>query len=907
MTKNPPMIVLEVDGQPVRVAEGSTLLEATKRVGARVPTLCNSDALKPYGACRVCMVELDGGRVVASCHTPAAAGMRVQTNNERLTRLRRNIVELVVSDHPLDCLGCPANGRCELQTVAAEVGFRQVRYENPEQHHPPQDFSHPFLKLDMDKCIACARCVRVCDEVQGSFILGMEGRGYDLRVIAGNDTSMADADCTSCGACALECPVAAIMDRAEVEAPLADRVVSTTCAYCGVGCTLNAHASGNRVTMIEPSPKGTANEGHACVKGRFAFEYASSPERLRSPLIRQDDGTFRKASWDEALGMIATKLTTIRDEHGAAAFAKISSSRCTNEENYLAQKFTRTVMGTNSVDNCSRVCHSPSAYGLANALGTGAGTNSFEDIEHTKCVLLIGANPTEAHPVYGARIKQAVLAGAELIVIDPRRTELARLADLHLQLNPGSNVAVVNALQHVVLKESLLDEAFIANHTEGFAAYRKELDECTPEWAEKISGVPADSIRKAARVYATSGTSMVLWGLGVTEAGHGSRTVFGLINLGLMTGNMGRLGTGTNPIRGQNNVQGASDVGALPNVFSDYRKVNDPTARAEHRAIWGVEPPDNAGLTIPDMFDAALEGTLKAMWITAEDVAQSDPNTEHVVGALRSLDLLVVQEIFMSETAKLAHVVLPGATFLEKEGTFVNSDRRIQRVRRVIEPLDGTKPDGDIYQEVALRMGADLGFGTPPESPKVMDEIASLSPLWRGVSYARLEGEGGVLQWPCTSADHPGTKIVHEGGEFLRGRAMFHPVQWDPPAELPDADYPLFLTTGRQLFHYNVGTQTRRTAVVQLDKAAKERVRIHPKDARRYGVKSGELVRLRSRRGFVDVEAEITRATKPGTVFMTFHFPETRTNILLSSAADEFTGCPEYKVSAVQLEKLTAP
>jgi formate dehydrogenase major subunit len=744
----------------------------------------------------------------------------------------------------------------------------------------------------------------VCDEVQGSFILGMEGRGWDLRVIAGNAQSMADADCTSCGACAIECPVGAIMDRAEHTAGLPDKITTTTCAYCGVGCTLDVHTQGDLVTMITPNPKGSANHGHACVKGRFAHEYARSPERLHSPLIRKDDGTFREASWDEALDFVATSLTRIVGEHGPGAFAGISSSRCTNEENYLFQKFVRTVIGTNSVDNCSRVCHSPSAYGLRVALGTGAGTNSFEDIEHTQCVMLVGANPTEAHPVYGARIRQAVLAGAKLIVLDPRETELAKLADIHMALNPGSNVAVVNALQHVLLEEGLVDEKFIADHTEGFATYREEMKSQTPEWAEKISGAPAAQIREAARLFASVDRALILWGLGVTEAGHGSNTVFGLVNIGLMTGNMGRLGTGTNPIRGQNNVQGASDMGSLPNSFTDYRPVTDPIARAEHRTVWGKEPPSDKGLRIPDMFDACHSGRLKAAWMTAEDVVQSDPNTEHVVGALEKLELLIVQEIFMSETAKLAHVVLPGVTHLEKNGTFVNSDRRIQRVRAAIPPLEGTIPDGDIYQLVAERMGADLGFGSPPDPAKVMDEIALLSPLWRGVSYARLEEPASYLQWPCTSADHPGTAIVHENGEFLRGKGLFTATPWQPPAELPDAEYPLFLTTGRQLFHYNVGTQTRRTAVVELTKADKERVRIHPKDARHLDIRHGEIVKVVSRRGTVEVEAEVTRATKPGTVFMTFHFPETRTNLLLSSAADEYTGCPEYKVSAVRLEKL---
>ncbi len=897
---------VEVDGRPVEVPAGAMLLEAVRRAGARVPTLCHSDRLAPYGACRLCLVEVDGGRLAAACHTPVRAGLRVRTSTERLRRLRRNVVELIVSDHPLDCLVCARNGDCELQDVAADVGFRAVRYPEPERGRRPRDASHPFLFLDMDKCIACARCVRVCDEVQGSFVLATAGRGYAMRIVAGFDGTLEEAACTSCGACALECPVAAIVDTSRLRHGSAERVVTTTCSYCAVGCTLDVHVVGDEVARIEPSPRGSANAGHACVKGRFAHEFARAKDRLRSPLVRGPDGGFRPASWDEALDLVARRLGEIRERHGSAAFAAISSSRCTNEENYLMQKFVRTVIGTNSIDNCSRVCHSPSAFALGKALGTGAGTNSFDDIDRTDLILLIGANPTEAHPVFGARIKRAVLAGAKLIVVDPRRIELARYADLHLQLDPGSNLAVVNALQQVVLAEGLIDRDFIESHTEGFDAYAAAMARYTPEWAAGLSGVPAAEIRAAARLYASAARASILWGLGVTEGAHGSATVFGLVNLALLTGNLGRPGTGANPIRGQNNVQGASDVGALPNVFSDYRPVTDPRARAEHAAVWGVEPPAEPGLTIPKMFEAALDGRLKAMWITAEDVAQSDPNTDHVQAALAALDFLVVQEIFMNDTARAADVVLPGATFLEKDGTFVNSDRRIQRVRRALEPLAGTMPDGWIYQEVARRMGADLGFGTPPDPARVMDEIARLSPNWRGVSYERLAAPGAFLQWPCPEPGHPGTAIVHEGGRFLRGRGRFTVPEWQPPAERPDEDYPFYLTTGRQLFHYNVGTMTRRSKVVELARAACERVRIHPQDARRLGLEDGARVRVVSRRGAVEAQVERTPQVKPGTVFMTFHFPETRTNLLLSSAADPPTGCPEYKVSAVRLEPAAA-
>ena len=902
-------VSITIDGQQVEIPEDATVLTALRSIGKDVPTLCYSDRMKPYGACRTCLIEVEGGKPVAACHTPVQNDRNYITQSPLLTRLRRNITELVVSDHPLECLDCTANGRCDLQSLAQQVGLRTPRYENPRTHNPPKDDSHPFIKLEMAKCIGCAKCVRACDEVQGSFILGMSGRGYDVKVIAGNDTGFEDANCVSCGQCVVECPVAALEEPGTRDFGLPDNTVNTTCSYCGVGCSLDVNVKDGQVINIVPSKQGSANLGHTCVKGRFAHQFAHSTDRLRTPLIKDKSGSFQEATWDTALDLIAIKFTELRENYGPAGFSMISSSRCTNEENFLMQKFARVVMGTNSIDNCSRVCHSPSAYALGQALGTGAGTNSFQDVHCSDVLLIVGANPTEAHPVFGARIKQSVLAGCKLIILDPRNTELAGLSDVHLPLRPGSNVAVINALQHVLIEEDLIDPQFIAQHTEGFELVKKEMSGCTPQWASQISSVNPDLIRQAARLYASGKASQILWGLGVTEAGHGSNAAFGLINMAVMTGNIGRPGTGASPIRGQNNVQGASDVGALPNVFCDYRSVTDTQARADHKKIWGVEPPTNTGLRIPDMFDASHHGTLKGMYILAEDVAQSDPNTSHVVGALENLEFMVVQEIFMNPTAELADVVLPGTTFLEKDGTFCNSDRRIQRVRKAIEPLTGTMVDGDITNAIARRMGVDLGFDsgrdTQIDPSKIMDEIAALSPKWAGVSYERLE-QLGFIQWPCWDKDHPGTDIVHRNGEFLSGKAKLTPTPWQEPGELPDDQYPLMLTTGRQLFHYNVGTMTRRTDVSKLHKAKEETLRIHPKDARRLEIRNGEQVNVISRHGHVCVRAEVTKATNPGTVFMTFHFPESRTNLVVSSAMDEYTGCPEYKVNAVRIEKVSS-
>ncbi len=900
-------VTVTIDGESVDVPEGTSILKAMRSLGKDVPTLCYSDRMQPFGACRTCLVEQKGGKTVASCHTPVRDGGEYVTRSKKLSRLRYNIAELIVSDHPLECLDCTANGRCELQDFAAEVGLRTPRFENPRTHNPPRDDSHPFIKLEMDKCIGCAKCVRACDEVQGSFILGMSGRGYDVKVIAGNDTTFEAADCVSCGQCVFECPVAALEEDQTRTHGRPDQTTTTTCSYCGVGCSLNVNTKDGEIVNIEPNPEGSANLGHTCVKGRFAHQFTYADDRLRAPLINDGHGNFREVSWEEAFGHIAENLTRIRDEHGPEGFAAISSSRCTNEENFLMNKFARVVMRTNNIDNCSRICHSPSAHALRRALGTGAGTNSFEDVEKSKLIVLVGTNTTEAHPVYGARIKQAVLKGCKLIVLDPRNIELSRLADLHLKLRPGTNVAVLNAMQHVVLEEGLVDEEFVRRHVEGYETVREEMKQFTPEWASGISGVDAQLIREAARMYATSGASQLLWGLGVTEGSHGTEATFALINLAVMTGNIGRPGTGAAPIRGQNNVQGASDVGALPDTFSDYRSVFDEQARADHQRVWGVDTPLNQGLRIPDMFDAALAGTLKAMYVLGEDIAQSDPDTAHVIGALEALDFLIVQDIFMCETAKYADVVLPGSSFLETDGTFTNSDRRIQRVRQAVKPPEGCMTDGDVINGVARAMGVDFGFddgpGTHIDTSRVMDEIAELTPAWGGVSYRRLD-ELGVLQWPCPSPDHPGTHTVHEHGAFLSGKAKLRATPWQDPGEIPDDEYPFYLTTTRMLFHYNVGTMTRRTAITALDKAKEEKVRLHPSDARRLDVKDGEMVDVVSRRGRVRVKAEITRATNPGTLFMTFHYPETRTNILVADHRDEYTGCPEYKVNAVRLEKV---
>ena len=895
-----------IDGKPYEIGDHHTsILKFVKGYlgDDKVPTLCDDPNLAPYGACRVCSVEValvkDGPtRVVASCHTPVVEHQHIFTNNENLTSLRKNIVELVLTDHPMTCGTCEVNNNCELQKVANDLGISDHRYNNPKQHKGiPKDTSHAYMRMNLDHCINCGRCVRACDEIQGSFVLTMSGRGFESRITTDNDMLFGDSSCVSCGACAHTCPTDAISDIFKSKSADVDKKVRTTCSYCGVGCNLEASIKDNKVVSIDTPKETEVNAGHTCVKGRYAFGFYDHPDRLRTPLIKRN-GKFEKASWDEAYDFIKKELNRIIKEYGPDAIAGISSARCTNEENYLFQKMIRAVVGTNSVDCCARICHSPTAWGMQQTFGMGAATNSTDDIYHADLFLVIGANPTTAHPVTGAKIKQQVMKGKKLIVLDPITTELAKLADYHIKLRPGTNVAVLNMMLHFIIKAKLYNSDFVRDRTEGFEKFIKEIERQDVDQLAKIAGVDKEMVKEAAIAYATAKNSMEFHGLGVTEHEQGSKTVMLIADLAMITGNIGRKGVGVNPLRGQNNVQGAADMGCQPHQGAGYFNVADEKNQKYYSEKYGVTHPTKPGLKIPEMFDAAINKQLKAVWIIGEDIVQTDPDSSHVIKAMNSLEFLVVQEIFMSETAKLATVVLPGTTFLEKDGTFTNTERRIQRVNRAAPPLPGTKPDGVIVAEMMQK----LGFNQASyDADQVLKEIADVVPFFKGVTRERL-GEFG-LQWPV-DADGTDTKILYKE-TFKLGKGQLKNFDWKESTEITNnqKEYPLILTTSRALQHYNCGTMTRRTN--NIDLMDEDILLIHPKDAAQRDLITGDFGRLYSGRGKVDLKVEVTDKVKEGIVFTTFHFPEHMVNMVTGHGKDEETMCAEYKVSSVEIKKIS--
>ena len=895
-----------IDGKPYEIGPNHTsILKFVKSYlgEKKVPTLCDDPNLAPYGACRVCSVEValekDGPtKVVASCHTPVGENQHIFTSNEGLQNLRKNIVELVLTDHPMDCDTCEVDQNCELQTVANDLGISDHRYNNPKQHKGiPKDTSHSYMRMNLDNCINCGRCVRACDEIQGSFVLTMSGRGFESRITTDNDMLFGDSSCVSCGACAHTCPTDAISDVFQSKSAKVDKKVRTTCSYCGVGCNLEASIKDGKVVAIDTPKETEVNAGHTCIKGRYAFGFYDHPDRLRSPLVKRN-GKFEEASWDEAYDYIKEKIEKIKNENGPDAIAGISSARCTNEENYVFQKMIRAVVGTNNIDCCARICHSPTAWGMQQTFGTGAATNSTEDIYHADLFLVIGANPTNAHPVTGAKIKQQVMKGKKLIVLDPITTDLAKLADYHIRLRPGTNVAVLNMMLYYIVKGNLLNKEFVENRTEGFEEFLNHINGLDIDHLASVAGVDKQLVKEAAIAYATAKNSMEFHGLGVTEHEQGSKTVMLIADLAMITGNIGRRGVGVNPLRGQNNVQGAADMGCQPHQGAGYFPVADKKIQEFYTEKYGVVHPTKAGLKIPEIFDAAINKEVKGLWIIGEDIVQTDPNSAHVIKAMESLDLLVVQEIFMSETAKLADVVLPGTTFLEKDGTFTNTERRVQRVNKAAEPLPGTKPDGVIVTDMMQK----LGYDQPTyDADQVLAEVADVVPFFKGITRERLGKLG--LQWPVKE-DGTDTKILHEK-EFKLGKGQLKYFDFKESTEIKNniKEYPLILTTSRVLQHYNAATMTRRTK--NLNIVDEDILLVNPKDAKERELNNGDIARLYSGRGEVSLKVEVTDKVKEGIVFTTFHFPEHMVNMVTGDGKDEETKCAEYKVSAVQVQKIS--
>jgi len=906
-----PLVTLRIDGQPVTVPEGTSVLRAAALLGQKIPKLCATEQLEAFGSCRLCLVQIEGMKgLPASCTTPVAEGMQVSTQNAQLARVRRGVMELYISDHPLDCLTCPANGHCELQDMAGVVGLRDVRYGYAGANHlsAAKDTSNPYFTFDPAKCIVCSRCVRACDEQQGTLALTIQGRGFDSKVAASQDVPFMDSECVSCGACVQACPTATLSENTLIERGQAEHSVVTTCAYCGVGCSFRAEMQGESVVRMVPNKDGQANHGHSCVKGRFAIGYATHPDRIVKPMLRaRISDPWREVSWEEAIGYAARELKRIQAQYGRNSIGGITSSRCTNEETYLVQKLVRAGFGNNNVDTCARVCHSPTGYGLKQTLGESAGTQNFDSVMQADVIFVIGANPTDGHPVFASQMKRRLRQGAQLIVADPRTIDLVRsphiAAAQHLKLKPGTNVALINSLAHVIVSEGWVNEAFVKQRCdlESFAQWRAFIaqPENSPEALQPITGVPAASVRAAARLYATGGNGAIYYGLGVTEHAQGSTMVMGIANLAMATGNLGREGVGVNPLRGQNNVQGSCDMGSFPHEFPGYRHVSNVQVRELFEGAWGVPLQSEPGLRIPNMFEAALDGEFKGLYIEGEDIAQSDPNTQHVTAALESMECIIVQDLFLNESAKFAHVFLPGSSFLEKDGTFTNAERRISRVRKVMQPKAGYA-DWQITQLLANAVGYPMHYTHPAE---IMEEIARLTPTFSGVSFARLEALGSI-QWPC-NAQHPqGTPTMHVE-EFVRGKGRFLITAYVPTSERVNPRYPLLLTTGRILSQYNVGAQTRRTENNRWH--AEDRLEIHPHDAEERGIAEGDWVGIASRAGDTVLRARVTERVQPGVLYTTFHFPESGANVITTENSDWATNCPEYKVTAVQATRVSQP
>ena len=892
------------------IKSNETILEFVRRIENRdvIPTMCQDDRLDNFGSCRVCSVEVahekDGTtKTMASCHTPIAEGLYIYHDTDKMKRLRKNIVELILSDYPSDKVFAQENKNpTEFQKTIAQIGIPNVRYPKGANHlNIEPDRAHPYIKSDLSQCINCYRCVRACEEIQGEMILGMSGRGFATNIIKGFDTTFDESACVSCGACVQTCPTEALTDKFETKTLIPDKIVRTTCTYCGVGCQLDVSVINGEIKGIQAPETAEVNEGHTCLKGRFAFQFYNHPDRLKEPMIKRN-GEFEIVTWDEAYDFIASKLTFIKNKYGADAIGGISSSRATNEENYLMQKMIRVAIGTNNIDGCARVCHAPTSFGMQQAFGTGAATNSIEDLNETDAIFLFGANPIKGHPVTGAKIKQLFMKGVTSIVVDPIKTKLAELATYFLQIRPGTNVAILNMIAHYIIEEGLVKQEFIDAYTEQYENFKNHVVDLDIDELALLTGVDKQLAREAAIAYAKADKAMEFHGLGVTEHFQGSKTVMLLSNIAMMTGNVGKKGVGLNPLRGQNNVQGAADMGVQPHQGAGYLDINDPKIQEYYADKYGVaKMPEKEGLKIPKMLDAALDGKIKALYIMGEDTIMTDPNSNHSIKAFENLDLIIVQELFMTATSEMADVVLPASSYFEKNGTFTNGERRVQRVNKVIEPIGNTKPDGQIIIDMMYKLGYKQPTGRTYEASRIIEEIADVIPFMKGLTWDGL-GKNG-LQWPIKE-DGTDTKMLHIDGAFKKGKGKFHHFDFQETPEIVEhgIKYPFILTTGRELEHYNSGTMTRRTDNQEI--LAKDYLEVHPKDALKKGIKDAETVRIFSDRGSVHIPVKYSKSVKRGILRTTFHQPEVFINIITGSVGDKETMTPEYKVVAVDFEKI---
>ncbi len=899
------LVKIEVDGKELMAPKGGNLLEFLLEKGFDIPYLCYHPSLESIGACRMCAVEIEGTKnLQMACTTEIKEGLKVKTNTERVSKARKMNLSLILSEHPNECMTCDMNGHCTLQDLTYRYFPDGKPYFGFSKRGIGIDDSSEFILRDLNKCIQCQLCVRVCDEIEGMSIYAMANRGYEELPSTAYNLPLAETKCVSCGQCASICPTGAIVEKPSVGKARWWEVekTKTTCAYCGVGCQIELYVDRekNEIVRVMPSPENPeVNDGVAtCVKGKFGYEFTNHPDRLGEPLIKKD-GKFVETTWEEALNYTATRLKEIVERYGPDSIMFLSSARCTNEENYLLQKFARAVIGTNNVDHCARLCHASTVAGLAATLGSGAMTNNLSDILQADTILLTGSNPTENHPVYASRIKRAVKKGAKLIVADPRKIELVDYATIWLRHLPGTDVALFNGLLNVLIQENLIDEEFISARTEGFEEVKKAVEPFTPEYVSKITNVPADNIRKAALIYGKAERAAIVYAMGITQHVSGTKNVISLANLAMATGNLGKFGTGVNPLRGQGNVQGACDLGALPNVLPGYQKVNDPDVRQKFEKFWGVKLPSQVGLSVSEMADAVLDERIKVIFIMGENPRMSDPDAKHVEEALKKAEFIVSLDIFPNDTNKFADVILPASSQYEKDGTITNTERRIQRVRKAVKPYGNSKPDWIILKELFKRFGFPADYSHPEE---IMEEISKVTPIYGGISYKRIEKKG--LQWPCRNDDDPGTAVLHIK-KFSRpnGKGKFIAVDFSEPPELPDKEYPFYLSTGRILYHYHTGTMTRR--VRGLDKLKPElEIEMNPDDAKKLGIANGERVRVTSRRGSITGKVKITDRSMERMVFIPFHYSEAAANILTLNVLDPMSKIPTLKVAAVKVEKL---